>query len=205
MSKMIGVYIIRHPFSGTFYIGSSGDYASRRRSHLSKLRENIHGNKKLQVAFNIDRALTWELIPTDTVEEARALEYKMLKANYENQDIANYHVAQPFSDEHIAALSKAHTGREMSKEHRAALSRSRIGSVHAPETIKKMSVSRIGKPQSADWADKRAESKRLKVSINGDIHRSAADAATALSISYKTVLRHVRSTDPKFIDWKFAE
>lgn len=200
---MIGVYIIRHS-SGLFYIGSTGNYTRRKIAHQSTLKSGRHANSKLQAAFNTCPGLTWELVPKGTIEEARQFERELLQANYMHPFIANYTVAQPFSPEHKQALCDAKTHSPLSEEHRNKISQARLGHRHTTETIEKMSKSRVGKPQSEEWADRRAESKRIGVTVNGVSYRSAVDAAAALSISRTTVLRNVRSQDPKHGEWQFT-
>ena len=50
--KASGIYKIACIVTGKFYIGSTSNLYDRRKSHLSKLRRNEHGNPKLQAAWN---------------------------------------------------------------------------------------------------------------------------------------------------------
>lgn len=46
------IYIIQNTENGKFYVGRTNDPQARKRGHLSELRRGIHGNPKLQNAFN---------------------------------------------------------------------------------------------------------------------------------------------------------
>jgi group I intron endonuclease len=49
---MIGIYLIRNVLTDKVYIGSSKNYDVRIREHISKLRRNVHSNKRLQNSWN---------------------------------------------------------------------------------------------------------------------------------------------------------
>lgn len=49
---MIVIYEIRNLINNKIYIGSTQDFKVRKRTHLNKLKKNIHPNPKLQNAYN---------------------------------------------------------------------------------------------------------------------------------------------------------
>jgi predicted GIY-YIG superfamily endonuclease len=53
-----GVYIIENIKTGAFYIGSSHLVKHRINKHKTELRQNVHGNKKLQkTGINLARTV----------------------------------------------------------------------------------------------------------------------------------------------------
>ena len=46
------IYIIQNTENGKFYVGRTNDPDARKRGHFSELRRGVHGNPKLQNAFN---------------------------------------------------------------------------------------------------------------------------------------------------------
>lgn len=183
---MIGVYIIRHPTSGVFYIGSTGSYSKRQKNHLHALRQNSHHNAALQQAYSINPNITWEFHPTTTRDEAYALERSMIKSNVIDPAMANLKHAV-----------------EMTAEHRAIHAEVRLGTKHHPDTLAKMSRTRSGSPKNPEWSDKIAESRRMGIEVNGVAYRSATEAATAHGITLTGALHRARNPNPKFAHWKF--
>lgn len=212
---MIGVYIIRHPASGMFYIGSTGDYTRRQVVHMSQLRTGTHTNVHLQAAYNSDPNITWEFIPTNTREEAYASEQSMIQSYFGHANIANIIYARPRPEEHRAAIAESWTDERRAQhsqmlaecwtdEKRAAMASAKMGTTHNQETINKMSDTRTGMTKTPEWVDKIADSRRVGIIVDGVAYRSATEAAIAHNTSPTTVLHRARNPNPKFQNWAFA-
>jgi group I intron endonuclease len=67
---MVGIYKISNTISGKFYIGSSFKMAKRKCNHFSSLRNNRHGNRHLQNAWNKygEDTFIWEVLEETTKE-----------------------------------------------------------------------------------------------------------------------------------------
>ncbi|MNK86052.1 NUMOD3 motif (2 copies) [compost metagenome] len=225
---MIGAYIIRHPATGIFYIGSTANYNQRQWDHLSGLRRGQHRNPTLQKAYIASPEITWEFIPTNTEEEARELERQMLQANYGHVSMANYIGARPLTTEHREAISQGLIGKPLSQEHREAMTQSwnierrealsarstaRIVSDNTKQLISdswteerrkehgaKISASQVGRTHSEESRQRISETrKKTKVIINGVTFDSLAAAAQAHDVTASTVMYRVKN--PKVGDW----
>jgi hypothetical protein len=82
-------YIIEHPKSGLFYVGSTGEAGQRRRAHLSTLKLGKNRNHALQEAYNDDPELRFTFVLSSTKEEALALEQKLIDHHYGDPKLAN--------------------------------------------------------------------------------------------------------------------
>ena len=58
---IVGVYKLIHHDTGKFYIGSTGDFHTRRRKHIERLRSGIHHCKELQELYNETPHFVFEL------------------------------------------------------------------------------------------------------------------------------------------------
>jgi group I intron endonuclease len=78
-----GVYIIENIKTGAFYIGSSHLVKHRINKHKTELRQNVHGNKKLQKDWNKfgENSFTFTMIkPVDDGPSIR-LQYEQIIFN----------------------------------------------------------------------------------------------------------------------------
>lgn len=75
-----GVYKFTCVPTGRFYIGSAQDVRRRKQRHLSSLRHNNHHNVFFQRVFNKygEENFVFQIMLTDTLEEARELEQHLL-------------------------------------------------------------------------------------------------------------------------------
>lgn len=176
------VYIIRHPPTGVFYIGSTSNRIRRKWEHMSKLRRGVHDNELLMYAYNFDRELSWEYIEASSREEAHALEQAMIKEHYGLPLLANRVGAQVRTE-----------------EMRKTYALNRKGKVFSVEQKKALSDMRKGVPKNPEWIDKITNSRRIKVSIDGTVYRSVKEAAVANDLHSQTVLNRIK--DSRFPEW----
>lgn len=71
------IYIIENSINGKFYIGRTNKPEPRRRCHFSELRRDVHGNPRLQAAFNKygEDAFRFQVVdsaPDEQIEEKEA-------------------------------------------------------------------------------------------------------------------------------------
>lgn len=172
---MICVYVMTHPGTGVFYIGSTSNLDGRRNTHLSRLSQNCHHSIKLQEAFNTDGQLTWQTTECATNEIAHTLEQQLISQAIGNPLLCNVRLN---SGPPPGALNK--------------------------DAVQRMSEVRTGIPKTAEWIDKIADSRRIGVVVDGIAYRSASEAAIAHNTSAQTVFNRIKNTDPKFSNWNYA-
>lgn len=68
-----GIYIIKHVLTNRIYIGSSHYVANRLSEHRSRLRHNLHGNPKLQRAWNRYGEADFEFVAAQPIEHRHEL------------------------------------------------------------------------------------------------------------------------------------
>ncbi len=203
-NSMAAVYTIRHPSSGVFYVGNTSNINARKASHLSQLRQGTHHSKALQDAWNKDDTLTWEITGVPTKEEAARLERELIVAQKDNPLIANHTMAKPVRDETRAAMSAGQTT-AWTEERRETKRIAMTGTKHTPETIAKMRNDRKDMVVSDEMRNMAAEKRRIQVQIESVVYRTAQEASRAVGCSLPTVLKRVRSDDPKWNDWAITD
>ncbi len=83
-SRVVGVYVIYHPKTGKYYVGSTSNLYSRIVAHLSGLRKNNHENSSLNLAFKSDPQIEIICYKTDDREKAFELEQDLMDSNKHN-------------------------------------------------------------------------------------------------------------------------
>ena len=104
--------------------------------------------------------------------------------------ISAIHKGKKHSPETIAKMSQAHKGKIRSAEHSAKISASKMGTVKSKETLEKIS----GKN---NW-------RSMAVVINGNYYESGRLAAKTMNIFSCVVSNRVKSTNPKWLEWRYA-
>lgn len=186
----IGVYVLKHLATGNFYIGSTADFTRRKAQHLSSLRKGNHANVKLQSSYLASPEVDWEFTPTSSYEEALVLEHSMIRSNWGNTLLCNeVHYDEKgntvVSDAFKIRMSRAKKGVPQSELNKAALS-----------------IARTGRKQTPEWVEKRAETTRIKVEVDGVVYNSATEAAVAHGCTVMTVMNRVRNPKAKWAGWK---
>lgn len=209
---MIGVYILRHPATKVWYIGSSMCIHDRLLQHFAKLAQGKHENATLQLVFKESKYFDIEKLPQESIEVAKALEKKMIQDNQTDENLANcvnveaWHKAwkERIMQYWTPERRKAHGELQASlwnDERRAEYKKNRTGFKHTEETRIKMSRSRKGKPISAATAAASAASLRKKVMVEGVEYDSMKAVTIAYGVTKEAVLRRIRSSDPKWKNW----
>src|SRR5689334_12150640 len=106
-----GIYRITCTVTGKFYIGSALNLYSRWANHFSSLRRNVHGNPKLQNAFNKygEDAFAFDILELVLIPE-------MLTAREQHW----FEKLNPFGENgfNIDRIAGSALGRKLSAEHR---------------------------------------------------------------------------------------
>lgn len=181
-----GVYIISDEETELKYIGSTNNLNRRRHEHLKHLNEETHHNEALQRLYEVSPNLDFQIIPTNTREEAYRLEQELLDTNNSSRFLLNVatdartsgknailsketkrlisqaKTGQKLSEDHIQKLRESHTGKTLSLETRKKMSESQMGHKVSQETRDKISSAQIGKKLTPEHIEKTAASKRGK-------------------------------------------
>lgn len=96
------------------------------------------------------------------------------------------------SEETRKKLSLANKGRVKSEQERKKLSKAGLGRQHSEETKRKISILQ-------------RESRGRRISIEGVVYNSAADAVEALGIGRSCILHRTRSTSETWKDYFFVD
>jgi group I intron endonuclease len=177
----IGVYLIE--LNGKKYVGSAAhSIAERLSDHLRTLRHGIHGNSRLQNAYNKygESTLCFKILETvELPEECVPMEQKYidkLKPEYnicltagsslgikrsmeyrKKLSIAHLGQSKPHTEESKRKISIAHMGKILSDEHRAKLSAAHRGKTLTKEHCEKITAALLGRCVS--------EETRAKISL----------------------------------------
>jgi group I intron endonuclease len=134
-----GCYVIEHPSTGCFYVGSTKSLSHRQNTHRCALKKNSHTCAKLQELFNSDPDWTFKPIPTETRDEAFDIEQKLIDENKGNPLMLN-----------IADNARFSTlGTTMSEDTKSHLSKMFTGKRHTDEAKQKISEGLTGKCSEA--------------------------------------------------------
>ena len=176
MEKICGVYSIMNLVNNKRYIGQSVDVYVRWGNHKSALRNNRHGNKHLQNAWNtygednfnfevlsvcdidtIDKIEQYYIKLFDTInpefgynKESGGHENKYLSIESRNI-ISKKRKGKRLTDDHKLKISKSGQGRKFSEETKNKISNALTGIKRSDETREKISESRTGKKS---WSNK---------------------------------------------------
>lgn len=168
--NVCAVYRITHEPSGFFYIGSSKDFAQRKRVHESTLRKGKHMCPKLQELFNEKpdfSLLKWDIILAHPIEHAHFLEEKMITDSRNNPLLLNK------ADSAKGTKGVHYSGEEKSR--RSTLAKQ----LWAEGRMRDPSVSGASK----------------KVSIDGNIYDSVVAASKQLNLATHHIYRRVKSDE----------
>jgi len=88
-SKIPGVYVIYHPKTEQFYIGSTSNLYTRLITHRHALKRNKHQNYNLQTAYNEDPLIKASCFMVKNREHAYQIEQYLLEVNWETKQLFN--------------------------------------------------------------------------------------------------------------------
>lgn len=168
--KCAGIYRIRvdrgRGKSIKFYIGQAVNLKSRRKGHFKELRQNYHGNPRLQAAFNKygQLAFSFEVLLVCQKDPAILTFYEQLIVDsYPKKILYNVHVkcvrsplGRKMPPSFGAKISKAHKGRKQSEEQRANTSAALIGHPTSLETKAKIAATLTGRKDSDETRAKKS-------------------------------------------------
>jgi group I intron endonuclease len=230
----IGYYRITHRPTGYFYVGSSQNVSRRIQRHRAELEQGIHVNKNLQQIFTNWNDFSVETFPTETLDEARAGEQRLLDrhigavgcCNVSTSATNGFAGVRPYvpketriknlekatearrgaalSEEHKSKLSHAHTGKVLSNEHRAALSKAKTGSSLSDSHREAIRQGNLGKTRTDEFKRGVGELKSRKVSINGVIYPSLKAASSAVGFSDVTVRKRLND-NVNYVEWFYLD
>jgi group I intron endonuclease len=171
-NKMIGIYQIRNIVDNKLYIGSSYDLRERIGRHRRALKKNQHGNKHLQLAWNIYGELNFAFeiieILTDTKNILEREQYWIDKtmafsnsygynmAKYAGSPMKGIHHTEENKQKISRGMKGINKGRPITQEQKDQISRTLkgrmsgssnpfFGKCHSPEMRKHLSNKRKGK------------------------------------------------------------
>lgn len=187
--KEYGAYILKDPITGMYYIGSTAKIRQRYSSHISMLKKGYHSNKRIQNLY--DRGSTsfeWIEFPTETREEAYAVEQKLI------DDAKNDPLCLNFSKDARSTITWVLENEEFRKKRVEGFlkhTRSKERREHHSKVMKKI------------WSDPERIKQRSgggnpyarKVHYKGAEYGAITEAAQATGVSYKTIRKHL--LDPK--------
>ena len=112
------IYIIQNTSNGKLYVGRTNNPSSRKRGHFSELRRGVHGNPKLQNAFNKygEECFVFSVVETCSSDLVQNKELEWFdKFNRDTSLLYNCHfqthggpiVTGPLSEETKAKISEA--------------------------------------------------------------------------------------------------
>lgn len=182
------LYMLVHVSTGHFYIGSTRNMQRRYYEHMSDLRNNKHGNPRLQELFNVDDHIAFTVTEVDSYDEAAAREIAEIARHRDNPKCLNVHSTQSvFSSERAAKISASMKGHPVSEDTRRRIGEAAkgntywVGRRHTEESRKKMAQSTMGnqyakghtktpegiaKIRATHLGRKHTDEMRLKVSLN---------------------------------------
>ena len=168
-NKRNGVYVIRNIANGKRYVGSATrTFRQRWRSHLSMLRLGVHGNIRLQRAWNKygEVSFTFEVCEATLPEHAVACEQTMIDFYQSTSQQHGYN---------IAPNAGSSRGVTRSKETRAKIAENSRKQFASPEARKQLSIA--AKKRYADRPELRQQaSERAKVQMGKPEARAAQSA-----------------------------
>lgn len=183
LKNKAGCYVITHCQSGSIYIGSSVNLASRVPGNLNALKRDAHKNKNLQELFNKDPAVTVVVKQTETEEAARKLEQYLVDTllptgvlcNVAVVDVTKSTFGRKRPDDVVEKIISANTGRKPSEDTRKKMSDAQKKYLTTPEGTARL--------------QKNIEKISRKVTIDGVDYPSILEASRTLGIPYTTLVR----------------
>lgn len=178
-------YVLYHPATGNYYVGSSDDLGFRLSNHRKQLLEGRHFNAGLRQCFQIDRRFQFMYAVASDREHAYDLEQKLLDANQNDPFKLNTN-----SNARLHGL-----GRKPTEDNLAKLKASQ----KTDEWVRKNHAVTKSPEHSARVAAMFSKA----VVIEGKEYASASAACRALGIHENTVRARLKSSNPAFKDWSW--
>jgi group I intron endonuclease len=205
-----GIYKITNLSNGKMYIGSTKDFALRRRTHFCHLRSGKHHSAKLQSAFNKHGADMFKFSTILVCAERDLIFYEQIimdahKPAYNVAPVAGrtsgyrhteetkskFHLRRKseHTEESRRARSEKMKGRPISEEHKAKISLGRKDVVVTEETKEKLRLANIGKKLGP-----MSEAHKRKI---GDANKGRKPSQAAIDASVAARLGKKQSEETK--------
>jgi group I intron endonuclease len=204
------IYFITNNINGNFYIGSTVNFAQRRSTHFTRLKQNKHHNPPLQRAVNLYGIENFEI---NIYQICNKIERLDLETHYITTMNPHYNIAKSatapmqgrrhtqHSKQMMASWKRPKgldhhlTGKTLNIEHRRKLSESRTGGKRTKTTKLKMSetAKRINSISRID----REKAKRRIVDQNGTIYPSLSEAARITKHSIQAICDNLKGRSIK--------
>ena len=134
MNKLSGVYIITNTANGNRYIGSSTDIHRRWVTHVRELNRGVHGNQKLQRAWDKYGESNFEFTVLLVCDKSDTL---LNEQQYLDNIKPEYNIC--------VCATASMRGRKMSEEHKRNIGDARKGYIMSDEQKRKLSEAHKGK------------------------------------------------------------
>ena len=169
------VYQYRNTKDGKVYVGSTNNPVRRHQQHIRELRKGIHGNPRLQNAWNFhgescfERSVLEE-VPEPTREKLLAREQHYLdslthETSYNLAWVAGSCLGVKRSQETKQKLREANLGKVLSKEHKQSIAATKTGLKQTLEHTQNISTALTGVPFTKEHKKKLAEAQKNKKSV----------------------------------------
>lgn len=181
--------------NGQVYAGSTNGIGNRLNDHKSMLRAGKHIYPELQNAVEKEQPIQVMVEHMPSRQAAYDAEQAFLTSNVGNPNLLNKSLD-------ARNPGKGHTVSE------AGIQRLRefnTGKILSAETRQKMSESRSGKAQNPATLEALIKARSKPVEIDGTVFPSLTDAVRTLRVSYPTIVKRVKSPDPKYANYSFKE
>ncbi len=225
---IVCVYKLIHIATGYFYIGSTNNYAMRRKGHITTLRAGKHHVQKMQELYNesphfrfeID-SVGFDVSDSEVREKAFAREQELIDLNSDNplllnkaQNVKGGNLFEEYEKERIEKIRIAHRRPEV-KANVTAANRAMRQSDEAREQQSEISKTMWSDPNhratmEAHWKDpeylrKQTENQPTSKAVvaAGRAFGSIQSAAKALGIGRNLVKKRIK--DSAYADYYMAE
>ena len=177
--RLIGAYALNFPETGHVYYGSANDLRAQIARLLKSLANGTHDNSRLQYRFNTRALMGCDYIPTESIEEARAITREHIQRLRGTPLLCNERIPRLLSRESRAKAKRAF----QTEAYKAKAGKSRTALWEDP-----VYRERVLTPQAR--AKRAAHFQR--VSIDGMAYPGLTAAARALGLSRMTLHRRCK-------------
>jgi group I intron endonuclease len=186
------IYSIFNTQTNQYYIGSALNYSSRKNGHLSQLRNNKHGNIKLQRSFNKYGEQSFVF---NVAEEVFDVEILINREQFYIDSL------QPFFN--IAKIAGSSLGIKRTDEFKKkiGLAKNRLGKLASDETRKNISIAQKKRCESIEERNRMSLMSKGNTFFKGKKHRkeSILKQSGENSVNSKLKLNQVLEIREKYI------
>lgn len=193
--KVVGYYIVTDRRTGSYYIGSSSDVYKRYNTHMSKLRNSIHDNMRMQELHDGGAQWSLEVVQCDDIKIARDKEKMLLHEKNSCKKLINISLVN--NNGKWDSLGN-HPNAEQHRERRKTFNKTPgqntfLGKKHSKQSLNKISQA----------SERRQISIGPRCLVKGVLYTHPGAVAREYGITSKTARRRMGSS--KYKDWEFCE